>query len=272
MSASAVAPTPEPDASPPRVPPSLGRGVAIAVLYAAVFLVAGLLSGVDYDEITESSSNTLGFVIIPVGLGILAVLVASARWGWWRVLFREQERLAEPRWIRAIPVLFGLTIGVTLVVAPWDEWTVGLVLLVLVGTMMVGFGEEIVFRGYVLVGARARFSEVGAWFVSSLLFALLHGLNIVTGQAVGTTIQQIVFAFIMGTGLYFIRRVSGLLVVGMVIHGLWDFSTFIGAGRGDDGTGIPATAVAAPFAWVAMALSIAAAIVVFRRAGPARAT
>lgn len=250
----------------PRVPPTLGRGVAIALLYAAVFLVAGVLSGVDYDEITESSSNVLGFVVIPVGLGIVATLAVSARWGWWRALFFEDERLTSPRWIRALPVLFGLVILVTLIAAPWDEWTVGLVLLVLLGTLMVGFGEEIVFRGYVLVGARGSMSEVGAWFVSTSLFALVHGLNIITGQAVGTTIQQMVFAFIMGTGLYFIRRATGLLVVGMVIHGLWDFSTFIGSGRGDDGTGIPAGAYAAPFVWAALAVSIAAAIVVFRRA------
>ena len=67
--------------------------------------------------------------------------------------------------------------------------------------------------------------------LSSGLFALFHGLNILTGQAVGATIQQMLFAFLMGSGLYLIRRISGLLVVGMVIHGLWDFSSFRGAGR-----------------------------------------
>lgn len=187
------------------------------------------------------------------------------RWGWWQALFREQ-RLEQPRWTRAIPVLWVLVIVTTLIVAPWGDWSTGLVLLILVGTLMVGFGEEIVFRGYVLVGARARFPEAGAWFTSTLLFALLHGLNIVTGQALGTTVQQIVSAFVFGTALYFIRRVTGLLVVGMALHGLWDFATFIGHGPGDDENGVPVSSlVSVPFLYLLGGVTIAAAIVVLRR-------
>jgi membrane protease YdiL (CAAX protease family) len=129
----------------------------------------------------------------------------------------------------------------------------------------VGFAEEIVFRGYLLVGARARFTEVGAWFATSALFALIHGLNILTGQNVGTTVQQIVLAFIMGSGLYLIRRVSGLLAAAMVIHGLWDFASFIGAGRGEDTGGIPGTIAAAPFTWGAVIVTVATLVVLFRR-------
>lgn len=265
MSAAAAPTTPGPEAAPPRVPPSLGRGIAIAVLYAAVFLAAGVVSGVDYDELSESSSNVLGFVVVPVGLGIAAVLAVSWRWGWWQALFHE-PRLEQPRWARAIPVLWMLVIVTTLIVAPWGDWGAGLVLLILAGTLLVGFGEEIVFRGYVLVGARSRFSEAGAWFISTLLFALLHGLNIVTGQALGATVQQIVFAFVFGTALYFIRRVTGLLVVGMVLHGLWDFATFVGHGPGDDENGVPVShLISMPFLYVLIGFTIAAAIVVLRR-------
>lgn len=99
----------------------------------------------------------------------------------------------------------------------------------------------------------------------------LHGFNILTGQSVGTTIQQVVFAFIFGSGLYLVRRVSGLLVVGMVIHGLWDFSSFMGAGRGEDTGGIPNTIAAAPFTWATVLLIIATLVVLFRRGKPAAA-
>jgi membrane protease YdiL (CAAX protease family) len=236
-----------------------------AALYAVVVAVAGLVSGVDYDELSDSSSNVVGFVIVPVGLGILATFALTARWGWWHAIFREDGRLTRPRWARLIPAFFVLAIVVTLIVAPWQDWSAGLVVLILLGTMMVGFAEEIVFRGYLLVGARARYSEVGAWFVTSALFGLFHGLNILTGQSVGTTLQQVVFAFILGSGLYLVRRVTGLLAVAMLIHGLWDFSTFIGAGRGEDTGGIPDTVAAAPFTWATMLLTVAALIVLFRR-------
>jgi hypothetical protein len=254
-----------------RVAPSLARALAVAALYAVVFMTGGLLSGVDYDEVSETASNIVGFVIIPVGLGILATLTLTARWGWWHAIFHEDERLTQPRWARLIPVAFVVTIAVVLIVAPWREWSTGLVLLIALGTMMVGFGEEIVFRGYLLVGARARFSEAGAWLSTSVLFGLFHGLNILTGQGVGATIQQVVFAFLMGSGLYLVRRVSGLLVVGMVIHGLWDFSSFIGAGRGEDTGGIPDTIAAAPFTWATALLTIATLVVLFRHGKPAAA-
>jgi CAAX protease family protein len=237
----------------------------VVALYTIVFLAAGLLSGVDYDEISESASNVFRFVIIPVGLGILATLAFTVRWGWWHAVFQEAERLTRPRWARLIPVLFILSIVVTLVVAPWREWSAGLVLLILLGTLMVGFAEEIVFRGYLLVAARARFTEVGAWFVTSVLFGLLHGLNLFTGQSVGATIQQVITAFILGSGLYLVRRVTGLLVTGMVIHGLWDFSSFIAAGRGEDTGAIPHTIAAAPFTYGTMILTVAALVVLFWR-------
>ncbi|MCU0259077.1 MAG: CPBP family intramembrane metalloprotease [Solirubrobacteraceae bacterium] len=259
-------------AATPRVPFTLGRGVAVFALYAVVSFSAMLVSGVDYDRLSESTSNVLGFVVIPIGLGIAATLALTWRWGWWRALFREAEPLTQPRWARVLPALWILTILITLVAAPWDEWSTGLVLLILLGTLMVGFGEEIVFRGYLLVGARSRYSEVGAWFFTSALFGLFHGLNIVTGQAVGTTLQQVGTAFLMGSGLYLIRRISGLLVVGMVIHGLWDFSTFIGAGRGDDaGAGVPSAAYAAPFVLAAMIVTIVLLVKLFRRRSDAPA-
>ncbi len=252
-----------------RVPITLGRGIAVAVLYAVVFLVAGIVSGVDYDDISQSTSNVLGFVVIPVGLGIIVTLALTARWGWWHQLFHEDNRIMHPGWRWLVPAFVCGTILVTLIVAPWDEFPVGLVLLILVGTLMVGFAEEIIFRGYVLLGARARYSEVGAWFFSSAAFGLLHGLNIFTGQAVGVTVRQIVLAFVLGSGFYLIRRISGLLVVCMVLHGLWDFSTFIGGGRGDHAEGLAAGLAAAPFAYGAMITIIALLVVTFRKHGGA---
>jgi hypothetical protein len=250
-----------------RVPITLGRGFAVVVLYAVVFLVAGLLSGVDYDEVSDSTSNVVGFVVIPVGLGIIATLAVTARWGWWHPLFREDAQLTRPRWRWLVPAFMAGTILVTLIASPWHEFSTGLVLLIFAGTMMVGFAEEIIFRGYLLLGARSRYSEVGAWFFTSAVFGLFHGLNIITGQAVGTTVQQIVFAFVFGSGLYLVRRISGLLVVGMVIHGLWDFSSFIGAGRGDTVDGVPNTVAAAPFTYGAVIAIIAVLVITFRRHG-----
>lgn len=248
----------------PRVPPSLARGIGIAVLYMAVFIVAALVSGVDYDELSDSTSNVVGFVIVPVGLATIITLTVTARWGWWHALFHDDEKLERPRWRWLVPGFMMATILVTLVASPWHEFSTALVLLILVGTMMVGFAEEIIFRGYVLLGARSRYSEVGAWFCSSAVFGLFHGVNVVFGQAIGTTIQQVIVAFVFGSGLYLIRRMTGLLVVGMVVHGLWDFSTFIGAGRGERTDAISNTVAATPFQFAAIIAIVVLLVVTFR--------
>lgn len=248
-----------------RVTPSLARGLAVAALYAGVFLASGLVSGVDYDKLSGSASNMVGFAVVPVGLASLASLALTARRGWWDALLREEHRLVSPRWARLVPVMFMLAIVTSLIVAPWHQWSGGLVVLVLAGTLMVGFGEELVFRGYLLVGARARLCERGAWFWTSLLFGLFHGLNILTGQGVGQTIRQVVVAFVLGGGLYLVRRVSGRLVIAMVMHGLWDFAAFISAGRGYAATdAVTGTVAAVPFTIGATAVTIAALIALFR--------
>lgn len=254
-----------------RVPITLRRGLAVFALYVVVTFTAQTIGGVDYDEINASTSNVLRFVIVPIGLGIVAVLALTARWGWWQQLFHERERLASPRWLWLIPALFAVPIVANLVDSPWGDWDANIVILLLVGMLMVGFAEEIVFRGYVLLGARSRYTEVGAWLLSSALFAAFHGENLLLGQALGTTVQQVLIAFVFGGTLYLVRRVSGLLVVGMILHGLWDFATFAAAGPGDSTVHVTSGSPAAQgFALVAMALTIAALVVVFRRHSTAR--
>ncbi|MFA9271283.1 MAG: lysostaphin resistance A-like protein, partial [Baekduiaceae bacterium] len=214
-------------------PVTFQRGLLVFAVYAVVSAAIQLFSGVDYDEISASVSNILTFVVLSVGAGIVGVLILTARWGANDAVFRERPRLDRPAWLWVVPLLFVVVIVGNLAGADWGEWDAAAVLVLLLGCLMIGFGEEIVFRGYVLVGARSRFSETGAWFASSLLFGLFHGTNILTGQAVGITLRQVGLAFLLGGALYFVRRVSGYLVVGMLLHGLWDFSTFIAAGPGD---------------------------------------
>ena len=40
------------------------------------------------------------------------------------------------------------------------------------------------------------------------------------------TISQVIMTFVMGSGLYIARRTTGLIVVPMIIHLVWDYSAF----------------------------------------------
>ena len=97
--------------------------------------------------------------------------------------------------------------------------------LIAAATLLVGFCEEMVTRGIVLVSLRGSLrSEAWVWFCSSALFGLLHATNAFFGVG-ALALLQVLLAFCVGTGLYLLRRFSGTLLLPMLVHAAWDFST-----------------------------------------------
>jgi membrane protease YdiL (CAAX protease family) len=95
----------------------------------------------------------------------------------------------------------------------------------LIATAFVGYSEELLTRGLLVQGARASgFTEIKVFLISMVVFGFLHGLNIINGQDIVTTIQQVIFTALAGGVYYTMFRKSGFLVVPMILHGLWDFS------------------------------------------------
>lgn len=211
-----------------RVQPSPIVGLAIFAIYALIFAIGFVASGVDYDNVADTTSNVIKAIVIPVGVGAAFLLLTTYVLGWWGPVFRDEHR--APRWTLLIPAFVAVAILAGLMTADWGAHDSSLVVWLLVGTLAVGVAEEVLTRGLLLVGFRGGMSEVGAWFWTSLMFGVLHGLNIVFGQAVGLTLRQIVFAFVFGSVFYACRRATGLLVVPIVLHGLWDFTTFLSSG------------------------------------------
>jgi CAAX protease family protein len=214
---------------------SLALGIAVSVLYLVIIVGGRAISGVENDEIDESASNIAKGFLAPLVVACAFLLVGAFVLGAWTELFKELPplRITGPMWLFLVPVLFVCAILAGLVGAPWDDFTSGAIALLLLSTLLIGFGEELAVRGYLLVGARSVFGEAMAWFVATFLFAVFHFGNIVTGAGTGDTTVQVVLAFLSGSSLYLIRRLTGALYVGMIIHALFDFSAFAGNGAGE---------------------------------------
>jgi membrane protease YdiL (CAAX protease family) len=160
------------------------------------------------------------------------------------------------RWWRELGLAQGPQHGALRVIWPWLLFLalfaisalnaglppVSVTLFILANTLLVGWSEEVMFRG---VWLRGLFRTYGIWVAilgSSAIFGAMHVLNVVlTGDLRGAFLQAGA-AFLSGVFLAAIRLRTGSLWTGIVLHWLWDAGTFLVA------AGATTTAAAAPTA------------------------
>ncbi|MGI9666122.1 MAG: CPBP family intramembrane glutamic endopeptidase [Acidimicrobiia bacterium] len=207
-----------------RIKPNAGVAVGLAVVYMAIFGGVFYASGVEYDAVTDSAENVRAGLVTPLAAGAIALVAITFFLGWWKPALRERSRVHG--WLIAIPIVMVLTLLVGIDYGNLGELDSELLLWIGIGSLLVGFNEELMYRGLAIVGFRGSVSEGYVWLWTSVLFGLLHSINFLLGQGLGATLQQVVVTFAIGSGMYIARRTTGLIVVPMVMHALWDFSSF----------------------------------------------
>lgn len=223
-------------------PRSVWLALAVVVLY--VLLAAGLgdlLSGL-VSEDQELAQFALGH-FIPLAIAIVGLLL-FLRWvGWGADVWRERPTpTLTPRrwWLVSIPVLVVLLPISQLGDIPWASRSIGFILVVAVGTLMVGFGEELVIRGVLLTAVRARHGELVALLATSAVFALAHiPGSIIAGVPIAAIAFQVSFLAAAGASYYWVRRVTGRLWVAMLAHALTDWVLYLESGAGTPASSMP---------------------------------
>lgn len=209
-----------------RVQPRPLYGLIAFLAYLVVFNAAWIISDIHYKDISLNADTVWKWYVVPLALGA-AALVAMTTWmGWWRPAMFERQK-AVPRWLMIGPVMMAVFAAVTLPTKDYSDTTMAMFWLIVLGSLLVGFCEELATRGLLLTGLRGAYSEPKAWFLSTLAFGLLHLPNWFYGVGPAAT-AQVFLAFMSGTMLYLLRRLSGTLIWAMLLHGFWDFSSFIG--------------------------------------------
>jgi membrane protease YdiL (CAAX protease family) len=241
-----------------RVKPRAIVGVGIWLLYVAIIVVLAQLGGVAYDEIGDSASNIVRGVLPSLVVGGLVVAVLARRMGWWSAAMRDEHR-TRAWWVLIAPGLALLAALANFGATDWGSVTVAFFTAALALGIAVGFAEELVCRGVLLVGLRGTFREVGAWALSCLVFGFMHTVNIFLGAPPGGTVGQVISSAMAGSTFYLLRRYFGSLLPAMFLHGLWDMSIFVQQFSGSEGT------ILALLEWPAGIIAVFAGLVVALR-------
>lgn len=101
----------------------------------------------------------------------------------------------------------------------------------LVSMGLVGFAEELIFRGF-LFKAMLGNSERAAIIVSSVTFGMGHLVNLLNGQATFETLVQVVFAIAVGFVFTLAFHKGGSLWPCIVAHSLIDIASVVSAREG----------------------------------------
>ncbi|KAA1418213.1 CPBP family intramembrane metalloprotease [Mumia zhuanghuii] len=216
------------------------KAVLFVVAYLAFYLVVGRVvvrafdSRIDDDNaVADAASIVLG-VALPIAIGAAALLLFAARLGWLREIFGPQP-VKGRRWMWIAPVLVLGAIVAHLAGADWDRWSGSELAALAFFGLCVGLTEELATRGITVKMLRdAGHAERYVAVVSSLIFALMHSVNLISGMSVRTVLATVVYTFGFGMCMYLAMRVTGTIWAAILLHGLTDPTTILAVGGLDE--------------------------------------
>lgn len=215
------------------------KAVLLIAVYWGVYQLLGLLCGTVFASQIDRGNfldpGTLFFgEIIPILISGLLLLLFARSVRWLGDLFGPQPVPRRP-WMWLAVVLVLIPIVIRLVATEWSAYSVVTVLTILLLGLCVGFTEELATRGLVVTMLRKGGSgERLAFVLSSLLFALLHSGNVLSGQAPLLVLITVIYTFGFGAMMYLSLRATGRLYWAMLLHAATDPTTILATG-GIDG-------------------------------------
>lgn len=207
------------------------KALVLAVAYLVLYEVLSLSMApfTSFAGDSGSASYVLIFFVVPVLLGCVLLVVFGMSAGWLRGLFdRQPIRGSGWMWIAVATVLvFNI---LHLLSIDYTAAGIEYVLTWLLAGLFIGFAEEVLTRGYVVRIMRdAGHKEIVVALVSAALFALLHSVNLLTGQSLLATALQLLYTFFFGILMYLAMRVTRTLLAPVLLHASTDPSIFMQA-------------------------------------------
>jgi len=215
------------------------RLVPLVVVYLAIYLGAGLLASTVFARQSEEELlTTVGSVFVDVtfalivGAVVLGVFLRGM--GWTREVFGPQP-IGGSRWMWIGPILVTIPIVLRVIGPDYGKYGIAVIVLTIVTGLLVGLVEEVLTRGIAVKMLRdAGHSERVVALLSSLVFAALHSVNLLSGQAVSTVGVTMAYTFGFGVCMYLTMRVTRSIIPAIVLHGLTDPFVLLSTGGIDE--------------------------------------
>jgi len=205
--------------------------VLAAVGYIAIMAVGMFTTGHVFGYTYGNPEMIYVLVGFEAVMSVYAVIVARRLFGHWQCGF------GPIHWRGLWWLVPNFLVMAALFAAAFSTGTpgiFGLVLLVIVTTCLVGFSEELMFRGIVLQGALRELGLAKAILLSSALFASLHAVNVLAFVPLDGMVQQLGLTFVFGLAMACYALRANSLVPMIVFHALWDMVQLLGGIWGTD--------------------------------------
>ncbi|WP_028660071.1 CPBP family intramembrane glutamic endopeptidase [Nocardioides insulae] len=216
--------------------PTLWKAVLFVLAYLVFYLVVGWIvdavfdGPINEDDILADFLSIFFGLVLPIVIGGAAIAFFAARQGWLSEIFRAQP-VRGRRWMWIGPILAATAIVGHMFGTDWGAWGTGQLLAMVLLGASVGFTEELATRGVVVKMMRdAHHGEKFVALISSLLFALMHMTNLISGMEPSTVAATVVYTFGFGMCMYMAMRVTGTIWAAIILHALTDPTTFLASG------------------------------------------
>lgn len=182
-------------------------------------------------QIVEGVSGGIAWPILLAGLFLVAVLFTFR---WFDLGFRAPiAGSLRLLWLPAIFIAGFILLALFVGLPPPD-----MIAFLAINALLVGFSEELMFRGVLFQGMRSRLAVWPAIWTTSVLFGVVHVLNaLTTGEWLAASTQAAT-AFMSGLMFLAILIRTGSILPGMILHAVWDFTLLLSA-AGAMGAGHP---------------------------------
>ena len=204
------------------------RGSQIRIAISLATLVAWMAVNLLGTKLFYPPENSLDELVTtginwPILLACVLLIMVMLWRRWTDLCFRAPE----PGTLKLL--LFpGILVLLVLALAAMSGLPpVGVIILVGVNTLLVGFSEETMFRGILYRALRGPLDVWPAILVTTAAFGSVHILNGFTTGDFASAITQATTAACTGLLLIAILLRTGSLWAAIIFHALWDWATFL---------------------------------------------